>query len=383
MRIAQIGQFPINPDLIKGGVESSVYGLAKTLSISNDVFVFDNPRIGGADVIEVCEGMIVFRFCNNESRNLGMKKRIPDIVRLVKENAIDICHIHGTSPFSYRMFCAIRKVGIPTMVTVHGLIQIEKRKLLKLHFSIKAFLQYIIQSSAEKRLLSTCEHAIVDTEYVASAIRSYGLKTFPYLHVIPQGIRQVFFKTQCSQDSFNILSVGAFSRRKGHLLLIKAFERVLRTIPQAHLDICGIVSEKDYYDELMMYLSSSPCRERVSIRLDYTLEQLVPLFAAAHVFALHSQEESQGIVLAEAMAVGLPVVSTKVGGIPYVVLDGETGLLSEYGDVDSFSKHLITLLMNPMVWYEMSQRSHVVSKGYEWGCIAKKVEDLYQSFLIR
>lgn len=50
------------------------------------------------------------------------------------------------------------------------------------------------------------------------------------------------------------------------------------------------------------------------------------------IYALRSQEESQGIALVEGMAAGLPVVSTRVGGILYVINDGIMGLLSDYGD---------------------------------------------------
>ena len=93
------------------------------------------------------------------------------------------------------------------------------------------------------------------------------------------------------------------------MLTIRAFERVSKQIPEATLVICGMVSDKAYFDKVVDYVKASPCRDKISIMTNLSKDQLFVFYEQAHVFALHSQEESQGIVLAEAMAVGLPVVA--------------------------------------------------------------------------
>ena len=62
MIIVQIGAFPLSIDCIRGGVESSVYGLAKALVHNNVVHVFDVPRLGGEDQAAIVEGIIVHRY---------------------------------------------------------------------------------------------------------------------------------------------------------------------------------------------------------------------------------------------------------------------------------------------------------------------------------
>ena len=93
---------------------------------------------------------------------------------------------------------------------------------------------------------------------------------------------------------------------------------------------------------------------------------------------MHSQEESQGIVFAEAMAVGLPVVATKVGGVPYVVKNNTTGLLSEYGDVTSFANNIITLLDDRDVYDAFESAAKKEALNYTWQNIAKQVVQLYK-----
>ena len=65
MRIIQIGPYPENPRVIKGGVEASVYGLSQTQRVSNEVVVLDMPRYGSQDSQATDGGVIVYRFKNN------------------------------------------------------------------------------------------------------------------------------------------------------------------------------------------------------------------------------------------------------------------------------------------------------------------------------
>ena len=381
MRIIQIGQFPLSPDLIRGGIESSVFGLASEQSKNHSVFVFDNPRFDCADSIERVGDLTVYRFRNKGRHQQDASGRIPDMLQIISTLRPSICHLHGTSPFNWRIFKALRDHGVPVVVTVHGLIYVEKRELLRKHFSLKALYQLIVQSSAERRILKAAKEVIVDTKYVEDAIRHYHLSSVPHMTVIPQGIQEEYYQISCASDSQEILSVGAIAQRKGHLLLVQSFERLCGKMPEAHLTICGSMAESDYYMRIKAYLSSSPFKDRISIFTDVPKEDLFSLYRKAHLFALHSQEESQGIALAEAMATGLPVVSTKVGGIPFVIADGMTGLLSDYGDTISFSSSLEHLLTSQDDWWEMSRKCRKTARQYSWKTISESVSVVYNSLL--
>ena len=173
MRIVQIGPYPIDPSVIRGGVESSVFGLVQEQAKKNDVFVMDIPRISGLDRIERFGNLTVYRFSNHGKHQKDAVDRVKDICHIITGLKPTICHIHSTSVFSWRLYRALSRAGVPTIVTVHGLSIIEKKKELKRQFSIKKLYQLCVQANAERSLLQSAEDIIVDTKYVSEVIDAY------------------------------------------------------------------------------------------------------------------------------------------------------------------------------------------------------------------
>lgn len=383
MIIAQVGSFPLSIDCIRGGVESSVYGLAKAIVHNHIVHVFDIPRLGVEDQTTIVEGIIVHRYKNWGKHNVDACERVSQVVEEIVSIQPDIVHIHGTNQYSHAIYQLLVKRGIKVLVTVHGLANVEKRNALSKKKSLKSLYQYLVQSRTEFSLLSQVPQIIVDTEYVAEQIRScytHGkIKRLPQMHVIPQGINQQYAMLQSSCDEPIIFSLGAISKRKGHLLLVKAFELLCKQTPNAKLIIAGIVAEKEYYDELQRYIQQSQYANQIQLCINLSQEQIFQLYQNVRLFALHSQEESQGIVFAEAMAVGLPIVSTKEGGIPFVVTHGETGLLAEYEDVEAFATNMSILLQNNDLYDLMAKNGKKESLNYLWDSIADRILELYST----
>jgi glycosyltransferase involved in cell wall biosynthesis len=381
--ILQIGQYPLDPTLIRGGVEASVYGLVQEQSKNTHVYVIDIPRIGIADSIEEYCNVTIFRFRNPGSHQKDCVKRIKDIVATIRTIRPSICHIHGTGRFSYFVFRELKRLSIPLALTVHGLLHVEKQKALSNNFSPKSIYQLLTQTFYERRLLSSLEDIIVDTGYVKEAIKRYLLRNRPRMTVIPQGIDASFFHVAGSADSRTILSVGSISRRKGHLLLIKAFAKAADQMKDIQLVLCGVLNDVEYGNEIVNLIATLPCKDRIVFKINVLKEELQELYSSAHIFALHSQEESQGIVFAEAMAAGLPVVATNVGGIPYVVFDHETGILSDYGDIDSVADSILLLMSPGFDWHKMSDKCRITANSYRWEVISDRISKVYDTILRR
>lgn len=388
MKIIQIGPYPLSPDCIHGGVEASVYGLVKELAserLSNErlkeahiVDVFDLPRIGEKDRVERFCNLTIHRYANPGTHNKDTVQRLSEMVRDIVALGPEVCHIHGTGTISKELYFALRRHGLPVMVTVHGLLHEEKKQSLFRKPSLKALYQYIVQTRDERALLNAVPRIIVDTAYVEDKLREYRLRHTPEIHVIPQGIDETFYSIRCNPDINILLSVGVISPRKGHMFTIEMFNKLRAQGTEAKLRIIGSLTDKAYYELLKQKISASPYAPDISLEANLPREELLKAYADAKLFVLHSREESQGIVFAEAMATGLPVVATKIGGIPYVVADGKSGLLCPYGDVDTMTDMVAQLMKDNELWKQYSAAACEISRGYSWTDIAEQITNVYK-----
>ena len=393
MTIVQIGSYPISPDCIHGGVEASVYGLVNELAsegvseLANEgvsefgrghvVDVFDEPRIGEKDRVERYGNLTIHRYANPGTHNKDAVLRLQEMVRDIVALGPEVCHVHGTGAFSKQIYFALQQYGIKMMLTVHGILREEKKQALMRKPSLKALYQYIVQSRDERELLEAAQRIIVDTAYVEDKLKAYGLKHVPEMHVIPQGIDEAFYTIKCNPKSNSILCVGAIAPRKGHIYTVGMFERLREKGVNARLRIIGSLADKAYYEQLQQKIAKSTYKSDISLEANMPREELLKAYAEAKLFVLHSREESQGIVFAEAMATGLPVVATRIGGIPYVVADGKSGLLCPYGDVNAMTEMVNGVMMDEALWKQYANESRKIAKDYNWTQISHKIVKLY------
>ena len=377
MNIIQVGPYPISPDCIHGGVEASVYGLVQEFAKNHTVDVFDMPRLGEKDRVERYGNLTIHRYTNPGTHNKDAVLRLKEMVRDILALGPEVCHVHGTNAFCREIYFALKQHGIKMMLTVHGILHEEKKQALLRKPSLKALYQYIVQSRDERELLEAAPRIIVDTAYVEDKLKAYGLKHVPEMHVIPQGIDETFYTIKCNSKSNVILCVGAIAPRKGHIYTVEMFNRLRARGIDAKLRIIGSLADKAYYEQLQSKIAESKFKEDISLEVNLPREELLKAYSEAKLFVLHSREESQGIVFAEAMATGLPVVATKIGGIPYVVADGKSGLLCPYGDVDVMAQNTELLLTDELMWKEYSDAAKEIAKNYSWRDIAERIVELY------
>ena len=148
-----------------------------------------------------------------------------------------------------------------------------------------------------------------------------------------------------------VAMVARFQRVKGHHIFQALAERVLEEQPDTHFivagdDVFGVGTDQRYRDDILARArQSAVLRERlhyVGFRHD-----VEAVYAAADVFVCPSEFESYGVANLEAMACGLPVISTDRGGPKETIVDGETGYLVESGDVATFAAKVLGLLDDP------------------------------------
>lgn len=188
----------------------------------------------------------------------------------------------------------------------------------------------------ERNLYQQARHVFAVSALVARSLREeYGL-TETQVSVVGGGFNfdQLPTLAQNSKREPVILFVGREFVRKGGDVLLDAFRTVRARLPHARLQIVGV--EKGRAQPGVEWLGSLADRNH-----------LAQLYAAATVFCLPSRFDPYPGVLSEAMAHGVPCVSTTVCGIPDIVLDGQTGLTVPPNDSAALANALVTLLDQP------------------------------------
>jgi hypothetical protein len=207
----------------------------------------------------------------------------------------------------------------------------------------------------EKRILAGAAGLRANSDAIAREIgHSYGVTLAPRLRMIPHAIedwRGSSFVAPAAlpPGSIRLLFVGRLEARKGIDVLLSAARQLLGAFPSLRLDIVGNDTlpgpdGRTYRAVFETDPSNAGLRTRVQFHGEVGEEALRGFYRACDIFVAPSRFESFGLILLEAMMFAKPVVCCRAGGMPEVVVDGETGLLAEPGDAASLERCLARLI---------------------------------------
>jgi len=223
---------------------------------------------------------------------------------------------------------------------------------------------------------------LVVTQDLATAIRDVtGISTvqvMPHAFSLPEpmpvrdAVRRQY---NLSGSDFVVLSIGRLELFKGHDVLINAWPDVVRQYSAAQLWIAGSGSRRQVLEEQVRALDIASSVHFVG---QLSAGQVHRRLAAADLFVLPSRSEPFGIVLLEAMAHGLPIVASHVGGIPEVVpVQGDVRLLP----VDDVEAVKTAILERCAVSFATSEVNRQHAMGFEWYQQVKRFEAIYRHLL--
>lgn len=357
-----------------GGLESYVYFVTKQLIKSHhEVIVITSTK--KENIIEQFEGMKVYRL-----KTLFTLSNTPvnpfwyiDLWKIFSNEKPDVISAHSPVPFIADLSSAIAKFqSIPFVLTYHA------GSFKKGQF-IADMITAVYAQTVEKIMFGNSQKLIALNEFVQNkTLSSFQNK----VELIYPGVTLDSYKrSRKTNFSGKILFVGKLDKThewKGLRYLLEAMPTVLNSYPEAALEVVGGGDYIERYKQLA---------EELNIKKNVTFVGSVPntevgnYYSRNDIFVLpsYSDAESLGLVLLEALTYGLPIVATKVGGIPYTIVDGKNGLLAEPHNSDSLSEQLIKLLTDDQLRESISIQNKARSKLYDWNIHIEKLLNIFSS----
>ena len=294
---------------------------------------------------------------------------------LGKQASYDIIHCHfGTNGLRGALLRDIGAINGKLIVTFHG-------------HDVNSFPR---QHGADvyKELFQKGELHTVNTRFTAGKVVALGCPENKLVK-LPVGLDISKYTLQerklCPGESVKIVTVARLVEKKGIEYAIRAVAKVVKSYPNIVYQIAGDGPLREAIENLIMELDLS---NNVKLLGWMTQDELLQLYADAHIFVLSSvtaangDQEGQGLVLQEAQAMGLPVLSTLHNGIPDGVLDGQSGFLVPERDVNALAEKLSYLIEHPQVWSDMGRAGRTyVEKHYDIDRLNEWLVEIYRKVI--
>ncbi len=325
---------------------------------------------------------------------------VRDILMAGAAPRADLVHCHTW--YTHLAGCLAKQIlGIPLVITTHSLEPQRPWKVEQLGSGYRA------SGWIEKTAYENADGVIAVSKSMKEAVEDIYRVSPEKVRVIPNGIdvnqyRPSFDPNLLAKYGIDpakpfVLFVGRITRQKGVVHLVRAI-RWLR--PGTQVVLCAGAPDTEEIGreiaEKVREARSGTGNEIIWIDQWVPREEVVPLFSHASIFVCPSIYEPFGIINLEAMACGTPVVASAVGGIPDVILDGDTGLLVPFEPVgvgnpepknpDRFSEDLAAavnrLLASPDELKRMGHRARErVVERFSWESVARQTLDFYRGIL--
>lgn len=346
-----------------GGLGSHVYELARALTSQGDSVEVVSLSVKSLPAFTVLDGIKVHRprliagmpFYDWHLSNWLRK--------FLNKNKFDVVHVHGL-----RAAVATRGLSIPTLFTNHT-SGLEKRSMSG--------------SVSRSKALRRISH--FPSMISPSLIRQQAAQTLGYLgktQVIPNGVDADRFapngdnwRKKLALDSE--VPVLVFAARlvpvKGLSFLVNS----LSLLPSEHFKLL-VVGDGPERGHFIQALKQAGLSSRVELLGNVANTDMPAVFRTADIAVLSSSSEGMSVSMLEAMACGLPVVSSAVGGMPELVSDGVTGFLVPFDDCEKMANRIQQLLNDKVLRQQMGKAGRLkIEQSFTWQEIASRTRLVY------
>lgn len=364
------------------GVSENVKTSAEALrKRGHTVYIFAPKVKGYKDTDTFVIRFDSIRYLKNPEQRFGHPNSISHFVKLTNKK-FDIIHCHaGLSLNLLGLQIAIMK-GVPIVLTYHTLFTEYAHYFLKGKVVTPGIIKRI-----SKLLCNISDVVIAPSSKIETVLHSYSVRK-PIL-IVPGGIDIEKFSTSKSgflykklgipKNSKIVLYSGRIGKEKNIQFLLEAFKKIVDLEGNAAFVLVGDGPEKKHLERKVMELGIGK-----SIFFTGFIEpELMPkVYKDAYVFLFSSLTETQGLVVAEAQAAGVPVIALKDDAISEMVIEGETGFLTD-SEVDDFSKKALLLLTDEKKRNEFSKNAKKrMAQKFSQDLQAAALEEIYQKLVL-
>ena len=347
-----------------GGAEKVVVALANYQAAAHEVTICCMKRIG-ALAAELDRRVAVLCLDKGEGNDYLLPLRL---ARILRRGSYDVLHTHNWGVFLEGGLAGILARTRALVHTVHGPYwTYPDHALGRAKLALRHRLERLLASHF--RGIATVSDAIAD--YVANDIAIDPA----LLRTVHNGIETVSPDAgeRPRREPVVFVTAGRLAEIKNHAMMIRALRRVVDAGVPARLVIAGEGPERSRIEESVREHALQDNVALLGFRAD-----VAPILAEADVFVMTSRYEGISIAMLEAMRARLPVIATRVGGIPETVRDGVTGLLVAPDDLAGLVQAMLRLARSPSLREEMGRHGRdFLAAEFSLSQMARRYLELY------
>jgi glycosyltransferase involved in cell wall biosynthesis len=372
MRVALVGRFPFQPEQVAGGVETStanlLEGLHRIKNMNLHVVTF-TPEL--AQPISVDRDDVCFHYLpaptrlNMLTRHVRIRRRLR---RFLRELNPDVVHALDCLGSGY--VCLKEASDYPVVVSIHGIVTEEGKYVPRLIDKLRTTFAGSIQAYCIRNARYLIQPTRYPEEYFGPRLKGKIVET-------GNATSDRFFEIDRRPEPGRLLYSGRLIPLKRIPDLIEAIGRVRECLPGVVLRLAGAPADPTYRDALKGLVADAMLDDNVIFLGHLSPDQLVEEYSKCCLVVLASAHENSPMVIVEAMAAGRPVVATRVGGIPYLVDDEQTGFIVDVGDIGALSDRILAVLQDAELQSHMGQRAKERAKRFRSSVVAAKVRNVY------
>ena len=326
----------------------------------------------------------VFRFASIPAPTMpDFALPIPISVQLgptMRRIGLDIVHVHSPFLLGRLGARAARRYNLPLVFTFHTLYDQYVHYFPVAQQTSRRLVQIIGRDFCNR-----CDLVVTPSRFVQNYLRRIGVRA--RIDTIPTGVDLEEFRDLDPgwlQKNYHIspaervlLFVGRLGKEKNVAFLFKAFQMVQAVIPDLRLVLVGKGPLESY---LRRFAQQLGIQDKVIYTGVLPRQKIVHCYASADLFVFPSVTETQGLVIGEAKATGLPVVAIRAFGAAEMVQHGEDGLLTDLS-LTAFTESIIELLQNHTLHRAMRRKAFENAETLSSSYCAKKMLDAYEALI--